>query len=154
MFKKEDEADPQYDLGLKQPRTNSIRAVRQQIALKFRFLETKGYLRSPYPWFFLALSISLISVQIYWIYNSMPDLPSQLPIYLNQRELAERLAPKSHIYIFPIFSAVTFLATFAITLKFYGIIKVLSSYTFVIAVLSISMLTLGLFQIIAYYNVS
>ncbi|WKZ31508.1 MAG: hypothetical protein QY318_01970 [Candidatus Dojkabacteria bacterium] len=152
MFRKEEE-QPQYDLGLKQPKTNALRQYRQKIMLKLRFLETKGYLRSPYPWFFIFLSIALIAVQVYWIYYALPEMPSQVPIYLNQRDLAERLAPKMHIYIFPIFSGIIFVASFIVTSKFYYLIKILSNYTFVIAILSITMLTLGLFQIIAYYNV-
>lgn len=80
-------------------------------------------------------------------------MPSQIPLYLNQRELAARLAPKIHIYIYPLFSATIFIATAVVATKFYYIIKNLANYGFVIGMLSVAMLTYGLFQIISYYHV-
>lgn len=153
MSKKKEEEQPQYDLGLKESRVNRIRTFRQKTRTKLRFLGTKGLIRSPYPWFFICLCIALIAAQIYWIYTQLPEMPSQIPLYLNQRELAARLAPNIHIYIYPLFSATIFIATAVTATKFYYVIKNLANYGFVIGILSVAMLTYGLFQIISYYHV-
>lgn len=152
-LKKEKLDNPQFDLGLKDPRGNSLRNLRQKLYFKLRFLETKGYIRSPYPWFFIFLSVSLLVAQLLWINNMLPQLPKLIPIYLNQRDLSARLADKTHLYIFPIFSSIIILTTLTISTKFYYIIKSLSNYTFAVALIAVTMLTYGLLHIITKYYV-
>lgn len=141
----------QLDLELKQPIGNSFAKAKSNISKNFRFLEVRRFIRSPYSWIFIMLSLSLISVQIYFLITKLNLLPVRIPIYFNSIELADRLGNQTELYIFPIISGVIVIATTLTGYQLYNSQKELISFSLLNMFLSVSVITYVFLRIFAMY---
>jgi len=148
---KYDSTKKQLGLGLKQPITNQFAKAKDNIRKSLRILEIKRFIRSPYSWFFISLSISMITVQTFYIVNSLSDLPKVLPIYFNTLDLNLRLGNQIELIIFPIISSLIVVATTLTGYQLYNSHKELITFGLLNMLMSVAVLTFVLLKIFAIY---
>lgn len=143
--------EKQFEIGLKQPRKNLFYSWKSSLSLKLKYLETKGYIRNPIPWFLGFISIALIAVQIYWIYISFNSLPSYLPTLLYYRDLSMRITPKIYIYMYPTISSLLLIPTIYFSYRFFYTRKILSLFTIYMIFSFIVLITFILLDLVSIY---
>jgi hypothetical protein len=143
--------EPQYDLGLQEPYSNKLHSFKQKVELRLKRLETKAFIRSFLPWFYIVVSLSFIAVQAYYIKNYYDDLPSQIPLLQYYMNLQKKLVPSYYIYLIPGFSVAILLICLLPSYKWYNKKKDLAKFTLFFMMLSILMLTIALTKIFSQY---
>lgn len=143
--------EQQLDLDLKQPFTNRFVKAKTVISKNFRFLEIRRFIRSPYSWLFIVLSLSFIAVQVYFLVTKIDLLPNKIPIYFNSIELADRLGEKVELYIFPIISGLIVIATTLTGYQLYNSQKELITFSLLNMFLAVSVITYIFLRIFAIY---
>lgn len=141
----------QLDLKLKQPIGNTFVKAKSNFSKSLRLLEIRRFIRSPYAWIFIMLSLSLIAVQIYFLITKLDLLPTRIPIYFNSIELADRLGNQIELYIFPVISGVIVIATTLTGYQLYNSQKELISFSLLNMFLSVSVITYVFLRIFAMY---
>ena len=150
MVKKEKpKKEKQLDLGLKQSPKNILYKIRSKISdILIRF-EIKEFLRNPFTWFVIILSLCLIGVQIYILLNNISSYPNEIPIWQNQTSLEKRLENKEFLYFFPSLSGFIIIFGSVLTNIFYHKEKFLSKMMLLSIILSIIGLTIAFLKLVS-----
>jgi hypothetical protein len=141
----------QLGLGLKQPVTNTFAKAKGNIRKNLRILEIKRFIRSPYSWIFISLSISLIGIQAFYLLTNLDKLPDVLPIYFNTFDLDLRLGNQIELLIFPILSVIIVIATTLTGYQLYNSHRELITFGLLNMMMSVAVLTFVLLEIFAVY---
>jgi hypothetical protein len=149
MAKKEKpKKEKQLDLGLKQSPKNLFYKFRQSFSNFLVRFEIKEYLRNPFTWFVITLSLSFIATQIYILINELPTYPQELPIWQNQTSLNKRLADKNLLFFIPILCGSVLLLGTILSNVFYHKEKFLSKILLLAVLLSVTGLTFSFLKLI------
>jgi hypothetical protein len=149
----EETVDNQFSLDLDDPFVNRYYKIKEKVFLKLRYYETKGFARNPFLWFFGILTLALIAGQIYWIREFITELPPELPLYANYRDLSQKLADKNDLYIFPIMSILILTSNIFISLQLYNRFKNLINLSLTFSFIATSMITYTLIRLLSEYVV-
>lgn len=141
----------QYDLGLSEPYTNKLYAIKQDLSLRLKLFETKTFVRSFPNWFYIIVSLFLIFAQIRYLELLYSELPSLIPTYQYIIDLEKRLEIKQSVYFVPIISTVILFLSVLSTYKWYNKKKNLALFTLFFMFLGIGMLTLALAKLLSQY---
>lgn len=139
--------EKQLNLGLKESPKNfffKIKSIFSNLLIRF---EIKEIFRSPLIWAVLIISLCLTATQAYILtknYNIYPDL---IPIWKNQTLLADRLAEKEYLYIFPSLSVLILTAGMIFSNIFFYKEKFLSKLLSICILLSIIGLTISFLKL-------
>jgi len=149
MAKKEKpKKEKQLDLGLKQSPKNLLYKFRKSFSNFLVRFEIKEYLRNPFTWFVIILSLSFIATQIYILVNELPSYPQELPLWQNQTSLGKRLANKNLLYSIPIICGSVLILGGILSNVFYHKEKFLSKMLLLSVLLSIIGLTFSFLKLI------
>lgn len=106
MTKKEKKPrEKQLDLGLKESPKNIFYKIRTKISRFLIRFEIKEFLKNPFTWLVIILSLGFIATQWYILKNNISGYPQNLPIWQNQAISEKKIAGKEYLYTFPIVSA-------------------------------------------------
>lgn len=72
----------QLNMELKEPFSNRLVGLKYSFELFFVGLRTNSLFSAPFLWIYCALSISFISVQAYYYFNFIDQLPREIPLFL------------------------------------------------------------------------
>lgn len=149
MAKKEKpKKEKQLDLGLKESPKNLLYKIKSRVSnLLIRF-EIKEFLRNPFTWLVVILSLCFIGTQIYILINNLQSYPQELPIWQNQTSLDKRLEGKEYVYIFPIISGATLIIGSTLSNIFYHKEKFLSKILLFSILLSVTGLTVAFLKLV------
>jgi hypothetical protein len=149
MSKKEKpKKEKQLDLGLKQSPKNFLYKIKRGLDAFLVKFEIKRFLRSPFTWFTIIISLSLIFFLFYILIQEISIYPKELPVWQNQTSLYKRLADKDSLYFFPVASSIVLLSGILFANFFYHKEKFLSKILLLTVLLSIIGLTLSFLKLI------
>ncbi|GAB4161083.1 MAG: hypothetical protein Fur003_4530 [Candidatus Dojkabacteria bacterium] len=155
-MKKSSKAKPevkeeQLGLGLVEPGSNKVHKLRRKLKDRFLYFETRRFIKSPYSWVSVMLSLALLATQLYYILNFINKLPSIIPIYSNSIDLAARLAPQSALYIFPALSLIIIIVTVVSGYRLYNTRRELINFSLINMTANVGILTFIFMRIISTY---
>ena len=149
MVKKEKpKKEKQLDLGLKQSPKNIFYKFKLRFTKFLIRFEIKEFLRSPFTWLVVILSLSFIITQGYVLFENISSYPSELPIWQNQVLLSRRLMEKNFLYIFPSISIFTLIIGIFLSNIYYHKEKFLSKILLFSVLLSVMSLTFAFLKLI------
>lgn len=140
--------EKQLDLGLKGSPKNLFYKFRSKLSNFLIRFEIKEFLRNPFTWFVIILSLSFITTQIYILVNNISSFPEKLPVWQNQISLSKRLSEKTSLYAFPtISSSILVLGIFLSNISYHKE-KFLSKILLLSIALSITGLTFAFLKLV------
>jgi len=147
---KEDKSkkEKQLDLGLKESPKNLFYKFRSKLSNFLIRFEIKKFLRNPFTWFIIILSLSFITTQVYVLTNNISSYPKDLPIWQNQISLKKRLSEKEFLYIFPLVSGLILVVGVIFSNIYYHREKFLSKILLFTVILSVTGLTFAFLKLI------
>jgi len=140
--------EKQLDLGLKGSPKNLFYKLKSKSSDFLIRFEVKEFLRNPFTWFVIIISLAFIAVQIYILINNISLYPKILPVWQNQISLTKRLSKRESLYAFPIISASILILGILSTNIYYHREKFLSKILLYTIILSITGLTFAFLKLI------
>lgn len=140
--------EKQLDLGLKGSPKNLFFKFRSKLSRFLIRFEIKEFLRNPFTWFVIILSLSFIITQTYILVNNISSYPEKLPVWQNQISLSKRLSEKNSLYIFPVISSSILLLGILFSNIFYHREKFLSKILLLTIILSITGITFTFLKLV------
>jgi hypothetical protein len=115
---KKEKKEKQLDFNLKNPPQNIYYKYKDQYEMWLAGMETRRFVKDVLTWFVIILSISLISTEIYMIFN-LESLPSQIPVFNYFFTLSRRLVSNQWIYLYPAIGTILLILGIIIAKKYY-----------------------------------
>jgi len=140
--------EKQLDLGLKGSPKNSFYKFKKNFLNFFIRFEIKEFLRNPFTWFVIILSLSFIITQTHILVTNISSYPTKLPVWQNQMSLRKRLTEKRFLYAFPIISSFILVLGIVFSNIYYHKEKFLSKILLFTVILSVTGLTLAFLKLI------
>lgn len=103
--KQKPKKEKQLNLGLKESPKNFLYKIKSRTSKFFIRFEIKEFLKSPFTWFAIIISLGFIATQIYILINNISQYPEKIPIWQNQILLERKIERKDLLYIFPVISS-------------------------------------------------
>ncbi len=117
-MKKKKEKEKQLDFGLRNTPKNVYYKYKDQYELWLAGLETKKFIKDPFTWFSIIISLTFIITEIFTIETS-GAIPSKIPILNYYTNPIKRLSSNEYIYLFPLLGIVTLLGSIVLSNRFY-----------------------------------
>lgn len=145
---KKPKKEKQLNLGLKQSPKNWLYKIKYKVSDTLIRFEIKEFLRNPFTWMVIILSICFTATQIYILVNHLSSYPNELPLWQNQTSLGKRLESREYLYILPIISSSILVLGSLLSNIFYHKEKFLSKMLLLSVLLSVSSLTIAFLKLV------
>ncbi len=104
--KKEILEDQQLKLELKDPPINFFYKIKERLYYQYKIFEMQRYFRNFTVWFLITLTVTVITIQIYYLQEYITELPQKIPLLQMYLSLEKRLIPHSYLLAIPVITAI------------------------------------------------
>ncbi len=145
------EQTEQLDMGLKEPFSNRLAGFKYNLEVFFVGLRTNSLFSSPFLWVYSALSVSLISIQAYYYFNFIDQLPREIPLFLFVQNPEFALADKNSLFLILLAGAIFTVISVIIAIKTFYKFKLISILIMMNLVVGLFLLTMSYIKIFGIY---
>ncbi len=149
MSKKEE--TEQLNMGLKEPFANRLAGVKYNLEVFFVGLRTNSLFSAPFLWVSCALSISFISIQAYYYFGFIDNLPREIPLFLLAHSPEFAIADKNSLFLLLLACILFFVISVIIAVKTFYKFKFVSILIMMNLVISLFLLTISYIKIFGIY---
>ena len=146
--RKPEEKNKQLDLKIKEPLKNKFFKIKDKTDKYIRQIEVRKFLKDPFFWFVVIISLIMIAYQIYLIVQNLNTLPSLLPILRYNIQAPGKLIQRDYIVIYPILSSIPLITSIILTTRTYNQEKTLTKLLLLTPLLTSISLSVILIQLI------
>lgn len=139
------EENKQMELGLRSPIANIYFNLKRKVQGWLLYFDAASYFRDPINWLYIILSLSLLTIQLYFIITTYEVLPSQLPLFTYFTQPDKKLVNEVYIWLLPALTVIMVIVASQYSYKYFHKERLLTRVLLLILLLStilISILTL------------